>query len=46
LVCGEGADLAIFHDRNSPWFYGLDLLGTLAFGIAGFIRTRERQYDL
>jgi NitT/TauT family transport system substrate-binding protein len=31
---------------SSPWFYGLDLLGTLAFGIAGFIRTRERQYDL
>jgi len=31
---------------SSPWFYALDLLGTLAFGIAGFIRARERQYDL
>jgi NitT/TauT family transport system substrate-binding protein len=31
---------------SSRWFYGLDLLGTLAFGIAGFIRARERQYDL
>lgn len=28
------------------WFYALDLVGTIAFGIAGFMRARERRYDL
>ncbi len=31
---------------GANWFYGLDLLGTLAFGIAGFIRAVEEDYDL
>jgi NitT/TauT family transport system substrate-binding protein len=31
---------------RSPWFYALDLVGTLAFGLAGFLRARERRYDL
>jgi len=30
----------------SSWFYGLDLVGTVAFGIAGFMRAKERRYDL
>jgi len=30
----------------SPWFYALDLIGTAAFGLAGFLRARERRYDL
>lgn len=30
----------------SGWFYGLDLIGTVAFGIAGFMRAKERRYDL
>ena len=30
----------------SPAFYILDLLGTLAFGLAGFARASERRYDL
>lgn len=30
----------------SPWFYVLDLVGTVAFAIAGFMRARERLYDL
>lgn len=29
-----------------PAFYVLDLLGTLAFGLAGFARASERQYDI
>jgi NitT/TauT family transport system substrate-binding protein len=31
---------------SSRWFYLLDLVGTAAFGIAGFMRARERDYDL
>ena len=31
---------------NLPLFYILDLLGTLAFGMAGFARASERQYDI
>jgi NitT/TauT family transport system substrate-binding protein len=31
---------------SSRWFYLLDLIGTAAFGIAGFMRARERDYDL
>ncbi len=31
---------------GANWFYGLDLIGTLAFGIAGFIRAVEEDYDL
>ncbi len=31
---------------NLPAFYLLDLLGTLAFGLAGFARASERQYDI
>lgn len=30
----------------SGWFYGLDLIGTVAFAIAGFMRAKERRYDL
>ena len=30
----------------SPWFYGLDLIGTAAFAISGFIRALQRRYDL
>lgn len=30
----------------SPAYYILDLLGTLAFGLAGFARASERRYDL
>ena len=31
---------------SSSWFYALDLIGTVAFGIAGFMRAKERRYDL
>jgi NitT/TauT family transport system substrate-binding protein len=31
---------------NSPWFYGLDLVGTTAFGLSGFLRALQRRYDL
>ena len=31
---------------SSPWFYGLDLLGTAAFGFSGFLRALQRRYDL
>lgn len=31
---------------SSRWFYLLDLIGTAAFGIAGFMRARQRDYDL
>jgi len=31
---------------NNPWFYGLDLLGTAAFGISGFMQALQRRYDL
>jgi len=31
---------------NNPWFYGLDLLGTAAFGFSGFLRALQRRYDL
>lgn len=30
----------------SPWFYGLDLIGTTAFALSGFIRALQRRYDL
>lgn len=30
----------------SPWFYGLDLIGTAAFAMSGFIRALQRRYDL
>ncbi|WP_137007024.1 ABC transporter substrate-binding protein [Synechococcus sp. UW105] len=30
----------------SPWFYGLDLIGTTAFALSGFIRALKRRYDL
>jgi len=33
----------VLHAR---WFYLLDLIGTIAFGTAGFLRARERKYDL
>ena len=29
----------------SPWFYALDLIGTFAFGMSGFLRACERRYD-
>lgn len=31
---------------SARWFYGLDLIGTAAFAIAGFMRARQRRYDL
>jgi uncharacterized membrane protein YeiH/ABC-type nitrate/sulfonate/bicarbonate transport system substrate-binding protein len=31
---------------RSPWFYALDLIGTAAFGFAGFMRAQQRRYDL
>src|SRR5262245_11141535 len=31
---------------SSTWFYLLDLVGTAAFGLAGFMRARQRRYDL
>lgn len=31
---------------RSRWFYGLDLIGTVAFGIAGFMRAEKRRYNL
>ncbi len=31
---------------GATWFYGLDLIGTAAFGAAGFIRAVEEDYDL
>jgi uncharacterized membrane protein YeiH/ABC-type nitrate/sulfonate/bicarbonate transport system substrate-binding protein len=31
---------------GSTWFYLLDLIGTAAFGLAGFMRARQRRYDL
>jgi uncharacterized membrane protein YeiH/ABC-type nitrate/sulfonate/bicarbonate transport system substrate-binding protein len=36
--------LASFVDSTS--FYLLDLIGTIAFGIAGFMRAHQRRYDL
>ena len=30
----------------SPWFYVLDLIGTTAFALSGFIRALQRRYDL
>ncbi len=36
--------LAVFVD--SWWFYLLDLIGTVAFGTAGFMRAYQRRYDL
>lgn len=30
----------------SQWFYILDLIGTVAFGLAGFMRAQQRRYDL
>ena len=31
---------------TSPWFYVLDLIGTTAFALSGFIRALQRRYDL
>jgi len=31
---------------KSSWFYALDLIGTFGFGLAGFLRARERRYNL
>jgi NitT/TauT family transport system substrate-binding protein len=31
---------------NARWFYSLDLIGTVAFGLAGFMRAQQRRYDL
>jgi NitT/TauT family transport system substrate-binding protein len=30
----------------STWFYALDLIGTVAFALAGFMRAQQRRYDL
>ena len=34
------------HATASIWFYLLDLIGTVAFGLAGFMRAQQRRYDL
>ena len=42
-------DEVLYHlDRilSLPAFYILDLIGTLAFGIAGFARAQQRRYDI
>lgn len=31
---------------RTRWFYVLDLVGTAAFGLAGFMRAQQRRYDL
>jgi NitT/TauT family transport system substrate-binding protein len=31
---------------QTRWFYLLDLIGTAAFGFAGFLRAQQRRYDL
>ena len=31
---------------DSTWFFLLDLIGTAAFGLSGFMRARQRKYDL
>lgn len=31
---------------STQWFYILDLIGTVAFGLAGFMRAQQRRYDL
>jgi len=31
---------------DTRWFYALDLIGTAAFGFAGFMRAQQRRYDL
>lgn len=31
---------------QSPWFYGLDLVGTAAFAISGFLQALQRRYDV
>jgi NitT/TauT family transport system substrate-binding protein len=31
---------------SSRWFYVFDLIGTAAFGFAGFMRAQQRRYDL
>jgi uncharacterized membrane protein YeiH/ABC-type nitrate/sulfonate/bicarbonate transport system substrate-binding protein len=31
---------------STYWFYALDLIGTAAFGFAGFMRAQQRRYDL
>jgi NitT/TauT family transport system substrate-binding protein len=31
---------------GSGWFYLLDLVGTVAFGLAGFMRAQQRRYNL
>jgi NitT/TauT family transport system substrate-binding protein len=30
---------------NMPWFYYLDLLGTFAFAVAGFLKAHQHRYD-
>ena len=36
----------LLHATSSHWFYALDLIGTIAFGVAGFMRAQQRRYDL
>ncbi len=31
---------------DSTWFYLLDLIGTAAFGLSGFMRAQQRKYEL
>ena len=50
LDAGERFTEATRHNlvaaTGSTWFYLLDLLGTVSFGLAGFMRARQRRYDL
>jgi uncharacterized membrane protein YeiH/ABC-type nitrate/sulfonate/bicarbonate transport system substrate-binding protein len=43
---GPAGRYALAELVASPLFYGLDLLGTAAFGISGFMRALSRRYDL
>lgn len=42
----EAVRLYLSRAVDTPWFYGLDLAGTVAFGLAGFMRALQRRYDL
>jgi NitT/TauT family transport system substrate-binding protein len=43
---GPAGRIAFSTLVNSPWFYALDLLGTTAFALSGFLRALQRRYDL
>ncbi len=43
---GEATRYYLSAVVNTQWFYALDLIGTAAFGFAGFMRAQQRRYDL